>query len=72
VNSFLSATRAAFILALVVVIYRSFTAGGQAAAAERIRVGLATRDFGYLPLFAGIGASHLAADSGIENAYLSN
>jgi NitT/TauT family transport system substrate-binding protein len=40
-------------------------ASGGAAAAERVRVGLSTKDFGYLPLFVGIHARYFA-DEGLD------
>lgn len=51
--------------AVAVMTTLAFSTAGQAAAAERVRVGLTTKDFGYLPLFVGIRAGYFA-DEGID------
>ncbi len=60
---FRSLRRAVFVLALAAVIVNPWAAIAHAAAAERMRVGLTTRDFGYLPLFVGIRAGYFGAEN---------
>lgn len=62
-------TRLAILSLLLLSIAASLSRPRESAAAERVRIGLTTKDFGYLPLFAGIRAGYFA-DEGLDPQWI--
>jgi ABC-type nitrate/sulfonate/bicarbonate transport system substrate-binding protein len=59
------AIRTLILLTVTVSLPASRDVGG----AERVRIGLSTKDFGYLPLFVGIRAGYFA-DEGLDAQWI--
>src|SRR5262245_8823726 len=62
-------TRLAILSLLLVTVTASLSIPRDVAAAERVRIGLTTKDFGYLPLFVGIRAGYFA-DEGLDPQWI--
>ena len=62
-------TRLAILWLLLVVFPVSLSTARESVAAERVRIGLTTKDFGYLPLFVGIRAGYFA-DEGLDPQWI--
>jgi ABC-type nitrate/sulfonate/bicarbonate transport system substrate-binding protein len=54
---------------ILLTVAASLAASRDVSGAERIRIGLSTKDFGYLPLFVGIRAGYFA-DEGLDPQWI--